>query len=105
MSSRSLCFLAWCLGLPRQRPFSGRAGDAAAEAAPGERLDTWTVAEAGGVRSPLEMDALRLIGVDGCRSGWVVAVSDLASDLSLSAPEFTVVRSFQELLDNLAGVR
>jgi predicted RNase H-like nuclease len=44
---------------------------------------------------------MRLIGVDGCRAGWVVA----ASDLSLSEPEFGIVPSFQALLDALSGVR
>jgi predicted RNase H-like nuclease len=44
---------------------------------------------------------VRLIGVDGCRSGWVVATSDL----SLREPEFGIAPSFQALLDALDGVR
>jgi predicted RNase H-like nuclease len=44
---------------------------------------------------------LRLIGVDGCRSGWVVATSDAA----LGSLEFGIAPSFRALLDALAGVR
>jgi predicted RNase H-like nuclease len=47
------------------------------------------------------MDGLRLIGVDGCRSGWVVC----ASDQSLTAPEFGIAPSFAELLAALEEVR
>lgn len=47
------------------------------------------------------MYPLRLIGVDGCRAGWVVATSDLA----LRQPEFRIVPHFQALLDGLQGVR
>src|SRR4051812_13232699 len=44
---------------------------------------------------------LQLIGVDGCRAGWVVAVSDQ----SLRTPEFGIAPSFQALRDALYGVR
>jgi predicted RNase H-like nuclease len=44
---------------------------------------------------------MRLIGVDGCRSGWVVA----ESDQSLSSPEFGIASSFADLLAALRGVR
>src|SRR5215212_1079927 len=47
------------------------------------------------------LESMRLIGVDGCRAGWVVA----ASDLSLSAPEFGIAPTFRALLDALHGVR
>jgi predicted RNase H-like nuclease len=47
------------------------------------------------------MYPLRLVGVDGCRSGWVVALTDL----SLGPPEFRIVPTFRALLDGLQGTR
>jgi predicted RNase H-like nuclease len=44
---------------------------------------------------------VRLIGVDGCRAGWVIA----ASDETLAAPSFDIKPSFKDLLDALAGIR
>jgi predicted RNase H-like nuclease len=43
---------------------------------------------------------VRLVGVDGCRAGWVVA----ASDEALVDPSFSIARSVRELLDALAGI-
>lgn len=50
---------------------------------------------------------LRLLGVDGCRAGWVVATSDLvdAGGPPLSMPTFSIARTFADLLSALAGVR
>jgi len=44
---------------------------------------------------------MRLVGVDGCRSGWLVASSELSptSDPPISAPSFSIVRTFAELID------
>jgi predicted RNase H-like nuclease len=47
------------------------------------------------------MHPLKLIGVDGCRAGWVVS----ASDLTLSQPEFAIFPSFRALLNGLDGIR
>jgi predicted RNase H-like nuclease len=45
--------------------------------------------------------------VDGCRAGWVVATSDLVvrdgGTPALSAPRFSIERSFRTLLDGLQG--
>jgi predicted RNase H-like nuclease len=48
---------------------------------------------------------VKLVGVDGCRAGWVVASCDLAEagQQAPSGPTFSIVRSFGELLDGLAG--
>jgi predicted RNase H-like nuclease len=42
---------------------------------------------------------MRLIGVDGCRSGWVVASSEFrpTSDCPLAVPSFSIVPTFAEL--------
>lgn len=42
---------------------------------------------------------MRLVGVDGCRAGWVIA----ASDETLATPIFGIAPSFRALLDALAG--
>lgn len=47
------------------------------------------------------MKSLRLIGVDGCRAGWVIA----ASDVPLGTLECSIVPGFQALLSSLDGVR
>ena len=44
---------------------------------------------------------MKLIGVDGCRSGWVVATSDA----SLRGLEFGIAPSFPALVDALQGVQ
>jgi predicted RNase H-like nuclease len=46
---------------------------------------------------------MRLVGVDGCRSGWVVASSDFSptGDRPLAAPSFSIVRTFAALTDVL----
>jgi predicted RNase H-like nuclease len=44
---------------------------------------------------------VKLIGVDGCRSGWVIA----ATDASRRGLEFGIAPSFQALLDTLQGMQ
>jgi predicted RNase H-like nuclease len=50
---------------------------------------------------------VRLVGVDGCRAGWVAASSEVADGRvsSLPEPSFSIVRSFRALLDGLRGQR
>jgi predicted RNase H-like nuclease len=50
---------------------------------------------------------VRLVGVDGCRLGWVVASSEVADArvTSLTEPTFSIERSFRALLDGLRGRR
>lgn len=50
---------------------------------------------------------MKLVGVDGCRAGWVAATVDVA-DLGaqkLPAPAFSIVPTFAVLLDALKGER
>jgi predicted RNase H-like nuclease len=46
---------------------------------------------------------MHLVGVDGCRSGWLVAWSDFCptGDRPLAAASFSIVRTFAELIDGL----
>src|SRR5688572_19364250 len=46
---------------------------------------------------------MRLVGVDGCRAGWVAAASDLAESGDLSPLDFSIQPSFQALMDGLGG--
>lgn len=50
---------------------------------------------------------MRLVGVDGCRAGWVAASCDVADvgASSLSAPTFSIQPSFGALLASLDGHR
>lgn len=54
---------------------------------------------------------MRLVGVDGCPAGWVVAecqLADAAEDVGrrpLAEPEFRIRRTFEGLLASLAGER
>src|SRR4051812_25960931 len=56
---------------------------------------------------PKERHQVKLVGVDGCRAGWVVAISEVADhgSSSLSAPSFLIERTFRGLLDRLQGQR
>lgn len=53
------------------------------------------------------VSVMKLVGVDGCRAGWVVASSEVADagTPSLSDLSFSVERSFRGLLDSLQGQR
>jgi predicted RNase H-like nuclease len=48
---------------------------------------------------------VKLVGVDGCRAGWVVAACALSpgADRVLSVPTFRIEPTFRELLDRLEG--
>ena len=50
---------------------------------------------------------VRLVGVVGCRAGWVTASCDIADiePPSLSEPNFLIVPTFGALLDGLQGQR
>jgi predicted RNase H-like nuclease len=52
----------------------------------------------------LSVASMRLVGVDGCRSGWVIAFTDLRES-PLSGPEFGIAPTFEALLQALRGVR
>ena len=50
---------------------------------------------------------MRLLGVDGCPAGWIVAESQLidGAAVPLTAPSYRIVPTFGELLASLAGER
>jgi predicted RNase H-like nuclease len=50
---------------------------------------------------------MKLVGVDGCRAGWVAAVSDVVegASVALSPPSFSIVPTFAALLAALQGQR